>query len=83
MSDSDDNEVLTSGTSSGSLPMAAAVTVKPTPFDETSMTRWFTIIASQFVLAEITLASTKFHHILSDLPLRVINRLAMKLPKHC
>ena len=72
MSDSDDNEVLTSG----SLPMAASVTVKPPPFDETSVTRWFTIVESQFVLAKITVASIKFHHILSNLPLRVINQVS-------
>ena len=69
MSDSDDNEVLTSGTSSGNLPMAATVTVKPPPFDETSVTRWFTTVESQFVLAKITVASIKFHHILSNLRL--------------
>ena len=56
--------------------MAAAVTVKPPPFYETSVIRWFTIVESQFVLAKITVASIKFHHILSNLPLRVINQVS-------
>ena len=40
------------------------------------MSRWFTIVESQFILANISVPSTKFHHILSNLPLRVINQLS-------
>lgn len=57
-------------------PVTAAVSVKPPAFDESSVTRWFTIVESQFVLANITVSSTKFHHVLSNLPLRVMNQLS-------
>lgn len=56
--------------------LSAAVAVKPPPFDETSVSRWFSIIESQFVLAGITRSATKFHHILANLPVRVINQLS-------
>ena len=56
--------------------VSAAVSVKPPPFDETSVTRWFNIVESQFILAGITQSSTKFHHILANLPVRIINQLS-------
>lgn len=77
MPNQDEGSLLTSGASQDSVSsVTAGVAVKPPPFDETSVTRWFTIIESQFVLAKITVSSTKFHHILSNLPLRVINQLS-------
>ena len=54
---------------------AAAVAIKPPVFDETAVARWFSIIESQFILANITVSSTKFHHVLSNLPVRVLNQV--------
>lgn len=56
--------------------LTAAVAVKPPAFDETSVTRWFSIVESQFKLANITSASTKFHHVLANLPVKVVNQLS-------
>lgn len=55
---------------------SAAVAVKPPLFDESAVTRWFSIIESQFVLANITTASTKFHHVLSNLPVKILNQVS-------
>lgn len=55
--------------------LTSAVAVKPPPFDETSVTRWFNIVESQFLLANTTISSTKFHHILANLPVKVLNQL--------
>ena len=75
-SDPNANAGQSSNSSSPVQPVTAAVAVKPPVFDETSVTRWFTIVESQFVLAKITVPSTKFHHILATLPLRVMNQLS-------
>ena len=74
MPDTDDH--LTTNNGSSTTPLTAAVAVKPPIFDETPVTRWFTVVESQFILAHITISSTKFHHILSNLPLKVINQLS-------
>lgn len=52
------------------------IAVRPPPFDEHSVTRWFVILESQFSLANITVSSTKFTHVLSHLPMQVINKLS-------
>lgn len=57
------------------VPMAAAVSVKPPAFDDTSVSRWFKIVESQFLLSNITASTTKFHHIIANLPVRVLNQL--------
>ena len=76
MSTSADNKTPQQGTSpTSATPQAAAVAVKPPPFDETSVTRWFIILESQFALANISVSSTKFHHVLANLPVRIINQL--------
>lgn len=43
-----------------SLPGTVVVTFKPPPIDESSVTRWF----------------TKFHHILSNLPVKIVSQLS-------
>lgn len=60
---------------------AAAVTVKPPAFDETAVVRWFNNIESQFLLANITVPSTKFHHVLSNLPVKVLNQISEDIIK--
>lgn len=69
-------------TSQGSSPpsgddsnMTAHIRVKPPTFDESSATRWFQILESQFIISKITVSSTKFHHALSNLPLNVLKKL--------
>ena len=56
--------------------VTAAVKVKPPAFDDSSVTRWFKIVESQFLLARITVSSTKFHHIIANLPVKVLNQLS-------
>ena len=77
MSDEEDKTLTTSGSSSlASSSVTAAVAVKPPAFDKASVTRWFTVVESQFVLANIMVFNTKFHHVLSYLPLEMINKLS-------
>ena len=57
-------------------PVAAHLSVKAPAFDEVSAARWFKIMESNFVLAKITASATKFHHILSSLPVDVTNKLS-------
>ena len=64
------------GKTAPQLPMAAAVSVKPPAFDDTSVSRWFKIVESQFLLSNITASTTKFHHIIANLPVRVLNQLS-------
>lgn len=70
-----DNDI-SNASNSTSATLSAAVAVKPPIFDETSVTRWFTVVESQFILAKVTVSSTKFHHVLANLPLKVINQLS-------
>ncbi|KAF2351062.1 hypothetical protein FHG87_018184, partial [Trinorchestia longiramus] len=53
---------------------ASAVSIKPPVFNNALLARWFTILDSQFALANITVSSTKFHHAFSSLPMKVVNR---------
>ena len=53
----------------------AAVSIKPPIFDENSVSRWFVIMESQFILSKIASSNTKFHHVISNLPINVINQL--------
>lgn len=57
----------------------SAVSVKAPQFDETAATRWFQIIESQFVLANVSVPSTKFHIAFSNLPVLSLLRLATVL----
>ena len=56
---------------------SSAVAVKAPKFDEAAANRWFQILESQFVLANITVDSTKFHIAFSNLP--VSDRLVIVL----
>lgn len=54
----------------------SAVSVKAPQFDETAATRWFQIIESQFVLANVSVPSTKFHIAFSNLPVCVTTQIS-------
>ena len=57
---------------------AAAVNVKPKWNSENSGA-WFSVMEAQFVLAGITIASTKFYHVLASLPPNIIGKLNASL----
>ena len=52
-----------------------AVSIKPSSFDATSPTAWFAILEAQFIIASVTVSSTKFYHALSHLPTRTVSSL--------
>ena len=54
---------------------ASAVSVKPPKWDSENSTAWFAVMEAQFILAGITIASTKFYHVLASLPPHVIGKL--------
>lgn len=68
---SDEKEVAAEQTSFSN----SHVAVKPPVFDENSSARWFAVLESQFVLGHISSSSTKFHHVLANLPLQVANKI--------
>jgi len=53
-----------------------AVGIRPPPFEEQSVARWFAVLESQFSIAHISVSSTKFNHVLSHLPMSVVNKLS-------
>ena len=69
MADADDNST------PPAQPATTHVSVKAPPFDENTVSRWFLLLESQFDLARITSSETKFHHALSNLPIRASNQL--------
>ena len=56
-------------------PQVNHVAVKPPLFDEGSVSRWFSILESQFAIARITQSQTKFHHVLSNIPMTILNQI--------
>ena len=51
------------------------VKVKIPTFMENSVSNWFIIAEAQFNLAKITISSTKFYHIIANLPTTVLDKL--------
>ena len=56
-------------------PPVAHVAVKPPPFTGKSVRSWFTVVESQFNLAHIVNDRTKCSHVLSAIPLDVLDKL--------
>lgn len=54
----------------------SAVSIKAPPFLEASPTAWFCIMEAQFVLSSVTSSSTKFYHILANLPPSIVANLS-------
>ena len=52
------------------------VAVKPPPFDEQVVSKWFKILDSNFVNSRITKSETKFHNTLTHLPLNVVSQIS-------
>lgn len=76
MSDNEAEVVVPPQPQPATEPVAAHLSVKPPPFDEVSAARWFRIMESNFILARVVNSATKFHHILSNLPVEVSNKLS-------
>ena len=57
----------------------ARVSVKIPPFDSTNLKMWIRILESQFKLGAITTSSTKFHHLLSNIPMSLISKIPDKI----
>ena len=64
---------------SDSEDVAHAVSIKVPAFMDTAANGWFAIIEAQFNLKNITNASTKFYHVLSNLPPDLIAQLSPTL----
>lgn len=56
-----------------------SVSVKPPIFDESCCNGWFRIVEAQFLLAKVTLPSTKFYIAISALPAKVVSKLSSNL----
>ena len=64
---------------STSLSGIGRVSVKPSEFSDASAAGWFAIIEAQFVLANITVDSTKFYTALAALPSLTVQRLSAEI----
>jgi len=53
------------------------ISVKPIPFSNKCPEIWFLQMESQFALAKITKAETKYHHVLSSIPIEVAGNLSI------
>ena len=51
------------------------VAVKPPIFMESNVAAWFFIMDAQFNIAQISMSSTKFYHVLAALPAEVVGRI--------
>ena len=56
-------------------PHVQHVSVKPPPFAGASVRRWFTIVEAQFGIARITVDATKCMHVISNVPVDVLDQL--------
>lgn len=57
-------------------PIAGAVAIRPPPFSANKINAYFTVLESQLQIGNITTPATKFRHLISNLPLDVIDRLS-------
>jgi len=55
---------------------AAAVAIRPPPFSPNKLGAYFTILEAQLENSNITVSATKFRHLLSNLPVDVVDKIS-------
>lgn len=73
----EESESKLSGSNSSEFSTAYRVAIKPPPFYFGNPAVWFKNLESQFVLAGVTNAETKYHHVIAALP----ENVAINLPE--
>jgi len=57
-------------------PVAGAVAIRPPTFSPNKVNAYFKILEAQLQIANVTTPATKFRHLLSNLPIEVIDKLS-------